>query len=77
MRFPENLQEENVIVLEMILLTLQMTVLKLYFRTSLLWNFEIFPIIHFPKDVIFLMFNQGRIIIHLPPAVVVCGYVML
>ena len=29
MRFPENLQEENVIVLEMILLTLQMTVLKL------------------------------------------------
>ena len=50
MRFPENLQEENVIVLEMILLTLQMTVLKTNFtRTPLSQNFEIFPI--FPKKL--------------------------
>ena len=49
LRLTENLQEENVIVLEMILLTLQMTVLKTNFRTPLSQNFEIFPI--FPKKL--------------------------
>ena len=49
LRFTENLQAENVIVLEMILLTLQMTVLKTNFRTPLSQNFEIFPI--FPKKL--------------------------
>ena len=43
MSFTEKFQEKNVIVLEMILLTVQMTVLKTSFGTSLSQNFEIFP----------------------------------
>ena len=77
MRFPENLQEENVIVLEMILLTLQMTVLKTNFRTSLSRNFEI--ILIFPKMLFsgYVIKERSSFIYHYTRSVWLCDLVLV
>ena len=70
------MHDKNVIVLEMILLTLLMTVLKTNFRTSLSRNFEIIPI--FPKKLFSgYAISEGSLFIYQYTSVWLCDPVLV